>query len=76
MQAGVACFPGKPWMHILHSNFLIQVQNLYQAGQSQLVAAKKMSPGLVGWTGPGCGMDVLVLGGTWVFLVAGGTWMF
>ncbi|KAG2449443.1 hypothetical protein HYH02_005590 [Chlamydomonas schloesseri] len=47
LKAGITLFPISAFAHILYSNLLIEVQTLYQAGQSQLMAAKKQSPGYV-----------------------------
>ncbi|KAG2497028.1 hypothetical protein HYH03_005031 [Edaphochlamys debaryana] len=47
LRAGIVLFPASAFAHILYSNLLIEVQNLNQAGQSQLMAAKKLNPGYV-----------------------------
>ncbi|KAG2449445.1 hypothetical protein HYH02_005592 [Chlamydomonas schloesseri] len=44
LKSGIALFPTKAYAHILYSNFLIEVSSLYQAGQSQLMSAKKLEP--------------------------------
>ncbi|KAG2449446.1 hypothetical protein HYH02_005593 [Chlamydomonas schloesseri] len=44
IRAGIALFPTSAYAHILYANFLIEVQSLYQAGQSQLMAARKLTP--------------------------------
>ncbi|GFR50724.1 hypothetical protein Agub_g12981 [Astrephomene gubernaculifera] len=47
LKAGIVLFPNESYVHVLYSNLLIEVQTLYQAGQSQLMAAKKLNPGYV-----------------------------
>ncbi|KAG2433266.1 hypothetical protein HXX76_008334 [Chlamydomonas incerta] len=44
IRAGIRLFPNSAYAHILYANFLIEVQSLYQAGQSQLMAARKQMP--------------------------------
>jgi hypothetical protein len=40
----MATFGNNAGMVLMFSNFLIEVQNLYQSGHTQLQAAKKMNP--------------------------------
>ncbi|KXZ46983.1 hypothetical protein GPECTOR_39g477 [Gonium pectorale] len=47
LKSGILQFPQDPYAHVLYSNLRIEVQNLYRAGQSELMAAKKLNPGYV-----------------------------
>ncbi|PNH03659.1 Tiny macrocysts protein B [Tetrabaena socialis] len=47
IKAGMILLPQDPYMVILYSSFLIDVQGSYQSGYTQLQTAKKQSPGLL-----------------------------
>jgi hypothetical protein len=47
MQCGLAQLPKDPFMIILYSSFLIDVQSSYQSGYSVLQAAKKIDHGFL-----------------------------
>lgn len=42
LRAGLVQLPKEPYITILYSSFLMEVQNSYQSGYAQLQAAKKM----------------------------------
>ena len=44
IRAGMQQLPNNPYMIILYSSFLIDVQGSYQSGYSQLQTAKKAEP--------------------------------
>ena len=47
LRAGMQQLPNNPYMILLYSSFLIDVQGSYQSGYGQLQAAKKADPRLV-----------------------------
>ena len=46
LRAGVTVFPDSPYLHIVYSNFLIEVRKNDATGWSQLEAARKLKPNL------------------------------
>ena len=44
LRAGMQQLPNNPYMILLYSSFLIDVQGSYQSGYGQLQAAKKADP--------------------------------
>jgi hypothetical protein len=47
IQAGISQLPKDPFMVILHSSFLMDVQSSYQTGYTQLQVAKKLDTNLI-----------------------------
>jgi hypothetical protein len=46
MQAGVAMKPNSVYLHIVYSNYLIDVRHNHQLGRNHLEQAKKLEPNL------------------------------